>query len=67
MIPAANTQPEPPYDNAGADYLSLSPTALDIYIARHRAISAAEVSLAHLLDEVASEIETECLGVPASA
>jgi hypothetical protein len=67
MIPAANTQPEPPYDDAGADYLRLSPDALDIYIARQRAISAAEISFAHLLDEVGSEIETECLGVLAGA
>ena len=64
MIPAANTQPEPPDDDAGADYLRLSPAAFDLYIARHRAISAAEVSLAHLLDELASEMETECRACP---
>jgi len=67
MMPAANTQPEPRYVDAGADYLCLSPDAFDLYIARHRAISAAEISLAHLLDELGSEMETERLGVLASA
>jgi hypothetical protein len=61
-MPAANTQPEPRYVDAGADYLRLSPDVFDLYIARHRAISTAEISLAELIDELGSEMETEHLG-----
>jgi hypothetical protein len=45
--------------DARDDGLTLNPREIDRLIDRHRAISAVEAKLAHLLDELGEEIEAE--------